>query len=74
MPFAIPMVCGEQTARNLVARNDVNSLDITRNINHNPGEWRLFTDSSKFKIWSTLQWRRFATLYSWQRSQCEGIL
>ena len=36
--------------RDLVACNDIDGLMETLNINHNPLDWRLFTDSSKLSL------------------------
>ena len=36
--------------RGLVACNDIDGLKQTLNINHNPLDWRLFTDSSKLSL------------------------
>ena len=40
--------------RGLVACNDIDGLMQTLNINHNPLDWRLFTDSSKFSLKAVL--------------------
>jgi len=40
--------------RGLVACNDIDSLMQTLNINHNPLDWRLFTDSSKLSLKAVL--------------------
>ena len=40
--------------RGLVACNDIDGLMQTLNINHNPLDWRLFTDSSKLSLKAVL--------------------
>ena len=40
--------------RGLVACNDIDGLTQTLNINHNPLDWRLFTDSSKLSLKAVL--------------------
>jgi len=38
----------------LVACNDIDGLTQTLNINHNPLDWQLFTDSSKLSLKAVL--------------------
>jgi len=40
--------------RGLVACNDIDGLMQTLSINHNPLDWRLFTDSSKLSLKAVL--------------------
>jgi len=40
--------------RGLVTCNDIDGLMQTLNINHNPLDWRLFTDSSKLSLKAVL--------------------
>ena len=42
------------TERGVVACTDIDGLMQTLNINHNPLDWRLFTDSSKLSLKAVL--------------------